>query len=147
MILSRLTARTLTGGVLGMVLAFRFAQIFSQEFAKVFNQELFPLYSTLSFWRYLTGYFPNFFSSGLENISWGIFFFSSWLMLWRFDSFFANAKKIQDEEVHETYDNADQSNVGQTEETFCKQMEDSKNRMIHFLMKNLVKGTSISLRF
>lgn len=128
MILSRLTARTLTGGVLGMVLAFRFAQIFSQEFAKVFNQELFPLYSTLSFWRYLTGYFPNFFSSGLENISWGIFFFSSWLMLWRFDSFFANAKKIQDEEVHETYDNADQSNVGQTEETVCKQKEESNNQ-------------------
>ena len=126
MILSRLNARTLTGGVLGMVLAFRFAQIFSQEFAKVFNQELFPLYSTLSFWRYLTGYFPNFFSSGLENVSWGIFFFSSWLMLWRFDSFFANAKKIP-EEAHETDDNADHSNVGQTEEAVCKQKEESNN--------------------
>ena len=126
MILSRLNARTLTGGVLGMVLAFRFAQIFSQEFAKVFNQELYPLYSTLSFWRYLTGYFPNFFSSGLENVSWGIFFFSSWLMLWRFDSFFANAKKIP-EEAHETDDNADHSNVGQTEEAVCKQKEESNN--------------------
>ena len=84
-----------------MVLAFRFAQIFSQEFAKVFNQELFPLYSTLSFWRYLTGYFPNFFQVDWRTYHVGIYFFSSWLMLWRFDSFFANAKKIQDEEVHE----------------------------------------------
>ena len=48
-------------------------------------------------WRTITGFEPNSLTLIVQKISWAVFFFTCWYMLWKFDSFFLlnSGRKVQ----------------------------------------------------
>ncbi|OUU38702.1 MAG: hypothetical protein CBC16_08435 [Verrucomicrobia bacterium TMED56] len=115
-----MSGRFVFGGLLGLILAFVFAEFCSHG--------LFGIYSTSTIFRSITGSAPNELANIFHKISWALFFCSSWWMLWRFDLFFipalenpdqetfqkevsSNSKSIPEENIIESYEAEDQQEI------------------------------------
>lgn len=68
------------GGLLSLCLSLIFSEYISQY--------LYAHYQSWTEWRSITGRNPNILTSLLQKSSWAAFFFSSWFMLWKLDTFF-----------------------------------------------------------
>jgi DnaJ like chaperone protein len=95
---SKLSGNFFYAGVFGLLL--------SAVFSEYTSQFLYAKYQGWIGWRSLTGNDPNYLTLIIQKISWAGFFFTSWYMLWKFDSFFRVKSKSmekqvdQDEKVH-----------------------------------------------
>ena len=67
-------------GILGLSLSIIFSEYTSQF--------LYAHYQTWSGWRSMIGSDPNSLTLILQKLTWAIFFFATWFMLWKLDSFF-----------------------------------------------------------
>ena len=81
--------RFLYPGLLGLLLS-----IFFSEYT---SQFLYAKYEGWLVWRTITGFEPNSLTLIVQKISWAVFFFTCWYMLWKFDSFFLlnSGRKVQ----------------------------------------------------
>ena len=81
--------RFLYPGLLGLLLS-----IFFSEYT---SQFLYAKYEGWLTWRTITGFEPNSLTLIVQKISWAVFFFTCWYMLWKFDSFFLlnSGRKVQ----------------------------------------------------
>jgi hypothetical protein len=73
-------SKLLYAGALGLGL--------SVVLAEYTSQFLYAHYQTWAGWRSITGTDPNSLTSIVQKLTWAIFFFSAWLMLWKLDYFF-----------------------------------------------------------
>jgi DnaJ like chaperone protein len=95
---SKLSGNFFYAGVFGLLL--------SAVFSEYTSQFLYAKYQGWTGWRSLTGNDPNYLTLIIQKISWAGFFFTSWYMLWKFDSFFRVKSKSmekqvdQDEKIH-----------------------------------------------
>jgi DnaJ like chaperone protein len=95
---SKLSGNFFYAGVFGLLL--------SAVFSEYTSQFLYAKYQGWIGWRSLTGNDPNYLTLIIQKISWAGFFFTSWYMLWKFDSFFRVKSKSmekqvdQDEKIH-----------------------------------------------
>lgn len=98
--------------------------IISVVFSEYMSQFLYAHYQTWSAWRSIVGSDPNSLTLIIQKITWAVFFFSSWFMLWKLDSFFLNPLP-QHEERKVGTDSEDQENEGNTKE---ERKRESSNR-------------------
>ena len=75
-----LVGKVLFGGILGLALSFLLANYLSIGLLSVYGDWL--------GWRQVTGSAPNALTAMTQKITWAIFFCASWVMFWKFDSFF-----------------------------------------------------------
>lgn len=73
-------SRLFYAGALGLCL--------SVVLAEYTSQFLYAQYQTWAGWRSISGTDPNSLTSIIQKLTWAIFFFSAWLMLWKLDYFF-----------------------------------------------------------
>ena len=75
-----LAGKVLFGGILGLALSFLLANYLSFGLLSVYGDWL--------GWRQVTGSAPNNLTAVTQKITWALFFCASWVMFWKFDSFF-----------------------------------------------------------
>ena len=101
-----LVGKVLFGGILGLALSFLLANYLSIGLLSVYGDWL--------GWRQVTGSAPNALTAMTQKITWAIFFCASWVMFWKFDSFFLLRPK----------DSIDQKNSDRTEPGFEEKEQD-----------------------
>ena len=101
-----LAGKVLFGGILGLALSFLLANYLSIG--------LLSVYGDWMGWRQVTGSAPNALTAMTQKITWAIFFCASWVMFWKFDSFFLLRPK----------DSIDQKNSDRTEPGFEEKEQD-----------------------
>ena len=101
-----LVGKVLFGGILGMALSFLLANYLSIG--------LLSVYGDWMGWRQVTGSAPNALTAMTQKITWAIFFCASWVMFWKFDSFFLLRPK----------DSIDQKNSDRPEPGFEEKEQD-----------------------
>ena len=101
-----LVGKVLFGGILGLALSFLLANYLSIG--------LLSVYGDWMGWRQVTGSAPNALTAMTQKITWAIFFCASWVMFWKFDSFFLLRPK----------DSIDQKNSDRKEPGFKEKEQD-----------------------
>tara|TARA_B100000212_G_scaffold337963_1_gene313707 strand:- start:2086 stop:2736 length:651 start_codon:yes stop_codon:yes gene_type:complete len=101
-----LAGKVLFGGILGLALSFLLANYLSIGLLSVYGDWL--------GWRQVTGSAPNMLTAVTQKITWAIFFCASWVMFWKFDSFFLLRPK----------DSIDQKNSNRPEPGFEEKKQD-----------------------
>ena len=131
-LVSKLSGNFFYAGIFGLLL--------SAVFSEYTSQFLYAKYQGWLGWRSLTGNDPNYLTMIIQKISWAGFFFTSWYMLWKFDSFFrVKAKSIEKqrdedekienevpEDLEEEEKDNPQSNLGTETEPVNEKPNDSE---------------------
>mgnify|MGYP001579953407 CR=1 FL=1 len=78
-------------GILGLCLSIVLSEYTSQF--------LYAHYQTWPGWRTIIGSDPNSLTSIIQKITWPIFFFATWFMLWKLDSFFQRPSSVSDKSI------------------------------------------------